>query len=211
MKKRITAIIVALAVTLSCAFIIPSTMHNNDCFAKSKTKYVKIKKTTYEKMKKTIASQKTTIANQKKTITARNNTINSYKTTVANQKTTIAEQKLEISEKEQTIKDKKQTIGWLWSTLEDFGYFYNYDSHKWEQNIETAEPEGEPIEIGQVALTEDASQVELIAEETGLVIDTVQLIESYKDKWFAYYVYANGDIYTITVNNGHVEVCTQLN
>lgn len=203
MKKKITSIVIAVAVLLSCSFVVPTTMHSNDCFAKSKTKYVKIKKTTYNNMKKTIA-------NQSKAITSYKNTISSQNTTIANQKTTIAEQKLTISEKEQTIKDKKQTISWLWSTLEDYGYFYNYDTHKWEQNEDTAEPEGEPVEIDNVQLTEDGSQVEIIAEETGLTIDCVQVFESYDD-WYAYYVYADGDIYVITVKNGHVDVCTQLN
>ena len=204
MKKKITSIVIAVAVLLSCSFVIPTTMHANDCFAKSKTKYVKIKKTTYEKMKKTIS-------NQSKAITSYKNTINSQKTTIANQKATIAEQKLTISEKEQTIKDKKQTISWLWNTLEDYGYFYNYDTHKWESNEETAEEEAESDHaISYVDMSEDSSQIDIIRDQTGLAVDSVQLFGSYND-WAAYYVEADGDIYTITIKAGNVDVVSQLN
>ena len=210
MKNRILSIVIAITLCMTCAFVLPAISQTDSCYAaKTKAKYVKIKKTTYNKMKKTIASQKTTIANQSATIQNQGKAIDQYKTTIADQKATIAEQKLTISERDQTIKDKKQTISWLWSTLEDFGYYYSYDTHKWESDG-TAEPEEEPVGIDSVQLTEDGSQVEIIAQETGLTIDCVQVFESYND-WYAYYVYADGDIYVITVKNGHVDVCTQLN
>lgn len=212
MKKKITSIIIAVAVLLSCSFVVPTTMHSNDCFAKSKTKYVKIKKTTYEKMKKTISNQSTAIKNQSKAITSYKNTVNSQKTTIANQKATIAEQKLTISEKEQTIKDKKQTISWLWSTLEDFGYYYDYDTHKWESD--GTEEEEEEVEsdhaISYVDMSEDSSQIDIIRDQTGLAVDSVQLFGSYND-WAAYYVEADGDLYVITVKAENVDVVSQLN
>lgn len=212
MKKRITSIVIAVAVLLSCSFVVPTTMHSNDCFAKSKTKYVKIKKTTYNNMKKTIANQSKAIQNQSKAITSYKNTISSQNTTIANQKTTIAEQKLTISEKEQTIKDKKQTISWLWSTLEDYGYFYNYDTHKWESEgtTETEEETESDHAISYVDMSEDSSQIDIIRDQTGLAVDSVQLFGSYND-WAAYYVEADGDIYTITIKAGNVDVVSQLN
>jgi lipopolysaccharide export LptBFGC system permease protein LptF len=202
MKKRITSIIIAVAVLLSCSFVVPTTMHSNDCFAKSKSKkvkYIKVKKTTYNKMKATINNQSVTIQKQ-------SSTIQKQSAAITNQSKLIDEQKAQL-------KNKKSQVSWLWSTLEDFGYFYNYDTHKWEPES-VAHDEEDPIEepqtIEKADMTEDDTQIEIIREETGLVIDCVQRIEG-DNSWNAYYVYADGDIYVITVKDGHVAVCTQLN
>lgn len=41
-------------------------------------------------------------------------------------------------------------------------------------------------------------------------LDMVQCIDRYK-KWYCYYVYANGDIYVITINKNKLDICQQLN
>lgn len=102
--KKIIIVIIA-------AFVIFSVMPAQ---ADAATKYVKVKKSTFQKYKKAYKNQA------------------SMKLTIANQNTTIADQKTKITNLNTTIKDKKSTISWLWSTLEDFGYNYNYDTHKWE-------------------------------------------------------------------------------
>lgn len=199
MKKKILSILIALAVLMSCAFVVPTT----DTYASAKAKYVKVKQATYNKMKKTIASQKKTIASQKKTITARNNTI-------ANQKVTIANKDKTIAERDATIKDKKSTISWLWSTLEDFGYFYNYDTHKWEYTEEEEEEPADYEPLDWVSLQETDGIIPIMEEQTGLTIDNVQIIETWR-AWVCYYVEADGDLYVITMQRGVVDVVAQLN
>lgn len=199
MKKKVLSVLIALAVLMSCAFVVPTT----DTYASAKAKYVKVKQATYNKMKKTIASQKKTIASQKKTITARNNTI-------ANQKVTIANKDKTIAERDATIKDKKSTISWLWSTLEDFGYFYNYDTHKWEYTEEEEEEPANYEPLDWVSLQETDGIIPIMEEQTELSIDNVQIIETWR-AWVCYYVEADGDLYVITMQRGVVDVVTQLN
>ena len=54
---------------------------------------------------------------------------------------------------------------------------------------------------------------DIIMNECGLaVIDYVALIDSYEDgNWYAYYICSDGDCYVVTLKNGHVDVCCQLN
>lgn len=54
---------------------------------------------------------------------------------------------------------------------------------------------------------------DIIMNECGLaVIDYIALVDSYEDgNWYAYYICADGDCYAITLKNGHVDVCCQLN
>jgi hypothetical protein len=209
MKKKILSILIALAVLMSCAFVVPTT----DTYASAKAKYIKVKQVTYNKMKKTITSQKKTIASQKKTITAKSNTIADQQKTIANQQNRIDQQSYAISnnarvieEKDATIKEKKSTISWLWSTLEDYGYFYNYDTHKWEatEGTENHAP------LDWVNLQETDGIIPVMEEQTELSIDNVQIIETWK-AWACYYVEADGDLYVITMQRGVVDVVTQLN
>lgn len=52
----------------------------------------------------------------------------------------------------------------------------------------------------------------LIQKELCQEIDSVECIDKYKKgKWFVYYVYAEGDVYVITVKNNAVDVCCHLN
>ena len=183
MKKKVFTIALAIIIAVSFAFIVPDT----ECFAAAKAKYVKVKQVTYEKMKKTIASQKKTIASQKKTITARNNTITSQKETIA--------------ERDATIKEKKSTISWLWDQLEEFGYSYNYDTHKWER---------EAIPIEQVNMDAANDVIPMLEEQTGLTIDCVEMMDAWRT-WYAFYVQADGDLYVITVKNKVLYIVSQLN
>lgn len=205
MKKRIVSIVTAIMLALTCAFVMPTVTHNDDAFAKAKSKYVKVLKKTYNNMKKTISSQKKTIAAQKKTISARDTTIKNQSTAIQNQSKMIESQKATINEKENALKDKKQQVSWLWSTLEEFGYQYNYDSHKWEA-VATSEPE--PLDWTETMYTTDV--IPSMQEQTGLVIDNVQIIETYKN-WACYYVEADGDLYVITMKKNIVDVCQILN
>ncbi len=213
--KRTISLIIAVAMLLTTAFVVPTATHSNDVCAKSKSKYVKIKKTTWKEYKeaytvtlpnykKKVTSLNKTVASQKKTITARNNTIKNKDATIASQKKTIDAQAAQITEKDATIKDKKSTISWLWDQLEAFGYFYNYDSHKWEPK----EQESEPIEVLDLDNAPDVAF--LIEEQTDLHVDSVAIIDSWKT-WYCYYVQADGDLYVITVKNEEVQVCTMLN
>lgn len=166
MKKKITSFIIILAMLMSATFVTPVFTHSNDACAK--TKYVKVKQTTWKKYKK------------------------AYK---ENPKL-----KTQLEDLNTQLKDKKSQVHWLWETLEEVGYFYNYDTHQWE-----------PVEDGIIptpAVSEET--IETMATQTGLVIDEVSIIDNYKS-WYVYYVYADGDIYVITMQKDRVDVVTQLN
>lgn len=43
-------------------------------------------------------------------------------------------------------------------------------------------------------------------------VDRIKCIDKYaKGKWYAYYVYADGDCWVITIKKNKVDVCVQLN
>lgn len=197
MKKKVLTIALAVIIAVSFAFIVPDTK----CFAAAKAKYVKVKQVTYNKMKKTIASQKKTIASQKKTITNQQKTIADQQNRINQQNNTINNNAKAIEEKDATIKEKKSTISWLWSSLEEFGYFYNYDTHKWERQA---------IPIEQVSMDAANDVIPMLEEQTGLTIDHVEMMDAWKT-WYAFYVEADGDLYVITVKNKVVDVVAQLN
>lgn len=179
MKKRIMSIIIAITMCMTCAFIVPATTHYFDASAASK--YKKVKMTTYKKYKKAYKAQP------------------GYIKTISNQKT-------EIENMSKTIKEKKQQVSWLWSTLEDFGYYYNYDTHKWEATEDTTSEN--PLNWAE--LQETTGIIPIMEEQTGLNIDNVQIVDEWK-AWVCYYVEADGDLYTITMQRGVVDVCQILN
>ena len=52
----------------------------------------------------------------------------------------------------------------------------------------------------------------LIDECPFYVIDEIYEIDSYVEgNWYCYYIYADGDVYVVTLKNGHVDICVQLN
>ena len=52
----------------------------------------------------------------------------------------------------------------------------------------------------------------LINECPFCVIDEIYEIDSYVEgNWYCYYIYADGDVYVVTMKNGHVDICVQLN
>lgn len=209
MKRRVISIITAVMLVFTCAFVVPATTHHDDAFAKSKSKYVKIKRTKYNNMVKTINNQKTTITNLNSYITNYKTTIANQKKTISNQSTSIQNQSKLIDDLNAQLKDKKQQVSWLWSTLEEFGYRYNYDTHKWEvTEEEEVQSDPEPLPWQELMFTEEVN--EMMAEQTGLTIDNVNIIDSYRN-WACYYVEADGDLYVITMKKGIVDVCQILN
>lgn len=79
-------------------------------------------------------------------------------------------------------------------------------------SFEQIEDENQIENSKSVSEIKPKTHVEIMAEECGLIIDEVNLIDSYEDgNWYAYYVYADGDVYVITLKNNAVDVCCQLN
>lgn len=53
---------------------------------------------------------------------------------------------------------------------------------------------------------------EIIEESLLQEVNRCEMIDSYEDNnWFAYYVYADGDVYVITIKNNVIDICCQLN
>lgn len=74
--------------------------------------------------------------------------------------------------------------------------------------------EEEVIEEEVVEVIEKEPTLEdiLIEECPFYVIDEIYEIDSYVDgNWYCYYLYADGDVYVVTLKNNHVDVCVQLN
>lgn len=129
--KRIVAIATAVIV-LAGAALTPVEVD-------AATKYVKIKRTTYNTMKSTISSQKKTISSQKKTITSQKSTIASYKT--------------KVSDRDATIKEKNSTIQWLYRNMEAQNMHYSNQNHAWvpnDGNHDTCTPKDCPFWYGSM-------------------------------------------------------------
>lgn len=60
--------------------------------------------------------------------------------------------------------------------------------------------------------TEGKTHREIIEETLIQEVNVCKCIDAYEEgNWFCYYVYADGDIYVITLKNDRVDVCCQLN
>lgn len=60
--------------------------------------------------------------------------------------------------------------------------------------------------------TEGRTHREIIEETLIQEVNVCKCIDAYEEgNWFCYYVYADGDIYVITLKNDRVDVCCQLN
>lgn len=92
-----------------------------------------------------------------------------------------------------------------------------------EEVTEEVEAETETEEIcTEEAVTEEenenndecykanATVEEIIEADTGLVVDKAKLVDSYGN-WAFYEVFADGDIYAVTVKANNVDVCVILN
>lgn len=92
-----------------------------------------------------------------------------------------------------------------------------------EEVTEEVEAETETEEIcAEEAVTEEenenndecykanATVEEIIEADTGLVVDKAKLVDSYGN-WAFYEVFADGDIYAVTIKAGNVDVCAILN
>ena len=74
--------------------------------------------------------------------------------------------------------------------------------------------EDEPIEEEVIEVIEKESTLEdiLIEECPFCVIDEIYEIDSYAEgNWYCYYLFADGDVYVVTLKNNHVDICVQLN
>ena len=74
--------------------------------------------------------------------------------------------------------------------------------------------EDEPIEEEVIEVIEKEPTLEdiLIEECPFCVIDEIYEIDSYAEgNWYCYYLFADGDVYVVTLKNGHVDICVQLN
>ena len=78
-----------------------------------------------------------------------------------------------------------------------------------DESIEEEVVEEEVIEVIEKEPTlEDI----LIDECPFVVIDEIYEIDSYEEgNWYCYYLFADGDVYVVTLKNNHVDVCVQLN
>ena len=60
--------------------------------------------------------------------------------------------------------------------------------------------------------TEPTLEDILIEECPFCVIDEIYEIDSYAEgNWYCYYLFADGDVYVVTLKNNHVDICVQLN
>lgn len=74
--------------------------------------------------------------------------------------------------------------------------------------------EDEPIEEEVIEVIEKEPTLEdiLIEECPFYVIDEIYEIDSYAEgNWYCYYLFADGDVYVVTLKNNHVDICVQLN
>ena len=74
--------------------------------------------------------------------------------------------------------------------------------------------ENEPIEEEVIEVIEKEPTLEdiLIEECPFCVIDEIYEIDSYAEgNWYCYYLFADGDVYVVTLKNNHVDICVQLN
>ena len=80
--------------------------------------------------------------------------------------------------------------------------------------IEDEPIEEEVIEEEVVEVIEKEPTLEdiLIEECPFCVIDEIYEIDSYAEgNWYCYYLFADGDVYVVTLKNNHVDICVQLN
>ena len=67
-------------------------------------------------------------------------------------------------------------------------------------------------EVIEVIEKEPTLEDILIEECPFCVIDEIYEIDSYAEgNWYCYYLFADGDVYVVTLKNNHVDICVQLN
>lgn len=76
--------------------------------------------------------------------------------------------------------------------------------------------EDEPIEeevIEEEVIEKEPTLEDILIEECPFcVIDEIYEIDSYAEgNWYCYYLFADGDVYVVTLKNNHVDICVQLN
>lgn len=82
------------------------------------------------------------------------------------------------------------------------------------EEVEEELPE-EPEEVEVIEEVEEEQPItteDIIARDTGLIVDYIAVIDSYPEgEWYAYYIHADGDCYALTIKRGSVDVCAILN
>lgn len=150
MKKRFVSVVIIMVVIFA-AVCTPSC-----ALSKNHSKYIKVKRSTYQKYKK---ENKRLIKENIKL----NNTLDEYWQENTNLKEELAELRAEMGI---TINMK----------------------------------------------IENENRQTILSEREIDCIDYMALVDSYeKGKWYCYYICADGDCYTVTIKNGHVDMFVQLN
>lgn len=78
------------------------------------------------------------------------------------------------------------------------------------EDVYTEEVVVEENENNDECYKANATVEEIIEADTGLVVDKVKLVDSYGN-WAFYEVFADGDIYAVTIKANSVDVCVILN
>ena len=79
-----------------------------------------------------------------------------------------------------------------------------------EEATENVQEPEEAQEAEPAEEAEDTTPAGIIQSQTGLHVDSVKTVDSY-GTWAFYEVFADGDIYAVTIKAGSVDVCQILN
>jgi hypothetical protein len=83
----------------------------------------------------------------------------------------------------------------------------------WQENTNLKEELAEKESVSNFnSKIEKRNRQTILSEREIDCIDYMALVDSYeKGKWYCYYICADGDCYTVTIKNGHVDMFVQLN
>lgn len=83
----------------------------------------------------------------------------------------------------------------------------------WQENTNLKEELAEKESVSNFnSKIEKRNRQTILSEREIDVIDYMALVDSYeKGKWYCYYICADGDCYTVTIKNEHVDMFVQLN
>ena len=85
----------------------------------------------------------------------------------------------------------------------------------WQENTNLKEELSElRAEMGRTInmKIENENRQTILSEREIDCIDYMALVDSYEEgRWYCYYICADGDCYTVTIKNGHVDMFVQLN
>ena len=83
----------------------------------------------------------------------------------------------------------------------------------WQENTNLKEELAEKESVSNFnSKIEKRNRQTILSEREIDCIDYMALVDSYEEgKWYCYYICADGDCYTVTIKNGHVDMFVQLN